>query len=83
MTNKTLFQKSAKLFLLLAALIWGSSFVIMKNTIDHLPTFYLLSIRFLTAGILLSLVFLKRWKQLKKEYLWRGFLMGVFLFLAY
>ena len=33
--------------LILATIIWGSSFVVMKSSVDVLPTFWLLAIRFL------------------------------------
>lgn len=32
-----------------AAIIWGTSFFVMKNALDVIPVFYLLAIRF-TAG---------------------------------
>ena len=35
---------AGRLALLAAALIWGSSFVIMKNTVDDVPVFLLLAI---------------------------------------
>ena len=46
--NKTILGKAA---LFGSALIWGSSFFIMKNTIANVPENFLLGIRFLAGGI--------------------------------
>ena len=54
-------QLMAKLSLLFATLIWGSSFIIMKDALDNITTYYLLAIRFTGAFILLGIVF---WKKL-------------------
>ena len=48
MSPKTM-KLLAKPMLFAAAIIWGTSFFIMKNALDALPPFYLLAIRF-TAG---------------------------------
>lgn len=73
----------ARLALLCATLIWGSSFVVLKNTIDFLPTNFLLALRFGGACILLSLVFLRQFWNFTRDYLWRGFLIGACLYMAY
>lgn len=69
--------------IVLATIIWGSSFVVMKNSVDVLPTFWLLAIRFSFAALVLALVFWKRWKVLDKHYLIGGTVMGLCLFVAY
>ena len=76
-------RRLAKPMLLLAALIWGSSFFVMKGAVDVIPTFYLLAIRFTGGAVLLGLVCWKRWRQFTPDYLWRGAVIGGFLFLAY
>lgn len=81
--NEAFLHKIAKPLLISATLIWGSSFVVMKNTLDCLPTSYLLAIRFLAASVLLGILFWKRWKNADKSYVLRGALMGLLLFLAY
>ena len=82
MSPKTM-KLLAKPMLFAAALIWGSSFFIMKGAVDVIPTFYLLAIRFTGGALLLGLVFWKKWKLLfTKDYLWRGAVIGAFLFLA-
>ena len=73
----------AKPMLFAAALIWGNSFFIMKNTLDVMPVFFLLAVRFTAGALLLALVAWKRWKDFSLDYLWRGAVIGGFLFLAY
>ncbi|MBQ9715116.1 MAG: DMT family transporter [Clostridia bacterium] len=73
----------AKIALLTATLIWGSTFVILKNALDAVPTYFILSFRFLTATLLLSAIFYKKWRLVNKTYLWQGCLIGVCLALAY
>lgn len=73
----------AKPMLCCSALIWGASFFIMKNALDNIPVFHLLAIRFTVGGLLLSLICWRRWKTFTRDYLWRGAVIGGFLFLAY
>lgn len=76
-------RKLAKPMLFAAALIWGTSFFIMKNALDSVPVFSLLAIRFTAGAVLLSLVCWKKWKEVTADYLWRGAIIGGLLFLAY
>lgn len=72
-----------KLLILLATIIWGSSFVVLKNTLDTIPTEYLLGFRFLLAALLLAVVFYPMWREFNLSYLRRGLLLGLLLFAAY
>lgn len=76
-------RRAAKPMLFAAAFIWGSSFFIMKNALDAIPVQYLLAIRFTMGALLLALVCWKRWKNMTKDYLWRGAIIGGCLYLAY
>lgn len=82
MSPKTM-KLLAKPMLFAAALIWGTSFFIMKNTLDVMPVFYLLAVRFTVGAGLLALVCWKKWREFTPDYLWRGTVIGGFLFLAY
>ena len=73
----------ARLALLLATLIWGSSFIIMKDALDNIGTFFLLAVRFTGACILLAIVFYKKLEKLNKEVVKAGFVMGTALITAY
>jgi len=76
-------RKLAKPMLFAAAIIWGTSFFIMKNTLDVMPVFTLLATRFTAGACLLAAVCAKKWKTFTWDYLWRGAIIGAFLFLAY
>ncbi len=69
--------------LFLAALIWGSSFVFVKNAVDVVAPSQLLAMRFTIGCLLLSVLFRKRLKIIDKDYIISGGIIGVCLFLAY
>ena len=52
-----------RLALLGATLLWGSSFVVLKATLDSVPTLWILAIRFTGAALLLSLLCLKELRR--------------------
>ena len=72
-----------KLLILLATIIWGSSFVVLKNTLDTIPTEFLLGFRFFLAAVLLSAVFYQMWREFNLSDLRRGLLLGLLLLGAY
>lgn len=76
-------KMSAKLALFGAALIWGSSFLVVKNSMDFMQPHILLGFRFTIGCILLCILFVKRLKKLNLEYFIRGGISGLFLFTAY
>ena len=82
MPEKTM-RRLAKPMLLLAAIIWGSSFFIMKNTVDAIPPLFLLAVRFTIGTVLMGLLCWKKWKELTRDYFWRGAIIGACLFSAY
>ncbi len=69
--------------LLAATLVWGTSFVILKDTISEVPPMFVIAIRFLVAGIVLALFFIKKLKSVSKRSLLRGVIVGLFLAAAY
>ncbi len=73
----------ARLAILLATVIWGSSFVVLKSTLDFLPILFILAFRFLVAGVLLSLIFWKTVKKITLGAVINGGIIGACLFLAY
>ena len=72
-----------RLALLTAAVIWGSSFIVMKDTLDNIPVYQLLAIRFTIAGVLLGILFRKRLMQAGRRIIPHGALCGVLLLSAY
>ena len=81
--NEKVMRRLAKPMLFAAAFIWGSSFFIMKDALDALPVQYLLAIRFTAGAVLLGLLCWKKWRIFTPDYLWRGAVIGGFLYLAY
>ena len=71
------------LAMLLATLIWGSSFVVMKDTLDDVKPLMLLAVRFVIASVALALVCIPRFGKLDRGYLGHGALMGLLLGAAY
>lgn len=66
-----------------ATVVWGASFVIMKNSLDHIGIYYLLAIRFSGAALLLALLSLFLPPVSQKGDLPCGGLCGLVLFCAY
>lgn len=65
------------------SLIWGSTFIIVKQAIEHVPTFSFLSMRFLIAVVLLSSICIKRFSKINRRLITDGFFLGFVLFLAF
>ena len=73
----------AKLALFLATVIWGSSFVIIKDAVNLITPNFLMAIRFTGAFIILSLIFRKNLRAITRDMIWKGAVMGICLFFAY
>lgn len=69
--------------LLLATIIWGGTFVIIKNSLDDASPMLFITLRFSLAAILLIPVFILRKQNFSKELLWGGMFLGMFLFLGF
>lgn len=73
-----------KLLLVVATVIWGLSYVVMKDAVDILEPAYLIGFRFLATGIILAAVFWRRMRlALTKDYLVKGLILGVLCFLGF
>lgn len=73
-----------KLLLAGAAVIWGLSTFVMKDTLNVLPTFVLLTCRFLPSALIMLALFSKRiGVHLNKRSIVVGVAMGVIMWLAY
>lgn len=69
--------------LLITAIIWGSGFVASAMALDYYTPYQTMAIRFLVGGIILSTLFYKKIKFLSKRLLWKGMVLGIFLYLAF
>jgi drug/metabolite transporter (DMT)-like permease len=73
----------ADLSLLFVAIIWGSTFIIVKQSVENIPVFSFLFMRFALAGMLLILINAPKLKAIDKGVLADGVMLGIALFLAY
>lgn len=77
-------QAGWKLLLVAIACVWGFSFVVMKDVLDALPTFYLLACRFGPAALIIGALFFRRVRAgLDRHTVCCGLLMGVFMWGGY
>ena len=72
-----------QLLMVAATIIWGSSFLIMKQAVDGIPVFYLLAVRFSLGAGLLAVVFAPRWKRMDRATLRGGCVLGLLMEAAY
>lgn len=73
-----------KLLIVLATIIWGFSFVVMKDVVAVLPPAWLLGMRFLFAGALLIVILRKRVMRFcSRKVVTYGFILGVLDFTAF
>lgn len=81
--NSTLKRILPKFALFSAAMIFGSSFFIVKNTVDIFPTNFLLAIRFTIGCLLLCALFPRKLRQMDRACLWQGTVLGLLIFAGY
>ena len=72
-----------QLLLLSAAVVWGSSFIILKETIETVPALYVIGVRFLASALLIGAVFFRKIKTISKKTLLHGTILGVVIASAY
>jgi drug/metabolite transporter (DMT)-like permease len=76
-------QWQADTLLLLVALIWGSTFVLVKRSVAHFPVFAFLSLRFALAAVMLLILFSQRLRDVHRAEICAGMAIGLFLFAGY
>ncbi|SHE35423.1 EamA-like transporter family protein [Seinonella peptonophila] len=78
-------KRKAELCLLLLALIWGSTFVLMEDAIKSVPPFAFLTIRFAIASVCLIfiVIFIRRTPIMCKSIWLLGFVLGGLLALGF
>lgn len=81
--NTNLIKILSRLALLVTAIVWGSSLVVVSLIKEAFAPNMVLAIRFSIASILLALIFAPRFKHYNLSYLVNGVIIGVFLFIAY
>lgn len=77
----------ADLALALVALIWGSTFVVVKSALAEISTLYFLFLRFALASVCMLVMFVPAFRRSAPREIWRGLrggaLAGIFLWLGY
>ncbi len=73
----------ADAILVLTAFIWGTGFVVMKNTVDSVPPGAIIAIRYAIASVLTAIMFQKHLKGLTRADVRRGAIVGFLLCGAY
>ena len=74
---------TARLALLAAAVIWGTTFLVTQSTLDAIDTYYLLAFRFTGAALLLLLLFGHMLSKIDRRLFRHGCRLGAILFAAY
>ena len=73
----------ASIVLAVVALVWGTTYAVIKDTLSVVQPFSLMMFRFGFSALILSLMYLKKIKTIKGVDLKRGVIIGIFMFLAF
>lgn len=73
----------ADLSLALCSFLWGVSFVVVKNALDHASVFIFLAVRFTVAALLMLAWSSRVFRQFEQEDLFAGIRLGFFMFMGY
>jgi drug/metabolite transporter (DMT)-like permease len=73
----------ADLALAFCTLLWGTTFVVVKNALDHASVFLFLAVRFSLATSLMAAFRPSAFRNLKREDLLAGAALGLFMFGGY
>jgi drug/metabolite transporter (DMT)-like permease len=73
----------ADLALAFCTLLWGATFVVVKNSLDHASVFVFLAIRFSLAAALMAAFRPSVFRNLKREEVVAGAALGLFMFGGY
>lgn len=76
-SNNKFFGEAA---MLIVTLLWGATFVIVKESIQDISTMLFIALRFTIAGVFLIPIFLKLRKEFTKEVFIAGSIIGLLLF---
>lgn len=69
--------------LVICTLLWGTTFVIVKNSLVHVSVFVFLAVRFTLAAILMASFRPRALRRLEKDELLAGAALGFFMFCGY
>ena len=78
--QKTVPRGLGEILLFITAIVWGGGFVAVSKSIDNFDPLHIVAIRFGIASVLISIVFYKKFKEIKLGDIKCGVMIGVFLF---
>ena len=70
----------ADIILLMITVVWGASFPLMKIVLEYIPAYAYLSLRFLSAALVLIILFHKNFRKINIHTLLCGSIIGLFMF---
>jgi len=73
----------ADLGLAFCTVLWGSTFVVVKNSLDHSSVFLFLALRFTVAAAAMSVWRPKVFRTVEREEIFAGLRLGFFMFCGY
>jgi len=69
--------------LVVCSLLWGTTFVVVKNSLAHVSVFLFLAVRFTLAAVLMAAFRPRALRRLQKDELLAGAALGFFMFCGY
>ncbi|SDW12012.1 DMT family transporter [Paenibacillus sp. PDC88] len=76
-------ERKADLQMLLVTLLWGSSYLFMKEGLTSIQELNMIALRFGLAFILMGIIFYRTWSKMTFRTLRQGFVLGAVLFVAF
>src|SRR5258708_8206358 len=76
-------RAKADLALAFCSLLWGATFVVVKNALDHASVFIFIAVRFSVAAVLMLAWSNRALRRFEREDLFAGIRLGCFMFLGY
>lgn len=73
----------SSVILAIVALVWGTTYAVIKDTLSTVQPFSLMMMRFGFSAVLLVLLYIKKFKKIRKIDIKRGGIIGLFMFLAF
>jgi drug/metabolite transporter (DMT)-like permease len=73
----------ADLALVFCALIWGSTFVVVKNALADASVFVYIAVRFGLSAIIMAILFWRSLRELNRQAIWAGAQIGFFMLGGY
>ena len=73
----------ADLALLFCSLVWGSTFVLVKDALADVSVFAYLAVRFALAAVVMAFLYWRSLRALNRRTVWAGIQIGMFMFGGY